>query len=53
MTIQNVEIAEETLDVLIIGAGISGIGAAYYLQKGLPLKSFAMVEARGALGGTS
>ena len=52
MTIQNVEIAEETLDVLIIGAGISGIGAAYYLQKELPLKSFAIVEARGALGGT-
>ena len=45
-------IAEESLDVLIIGAGISGIGAAYYLQKELPQKSFAIVEPRGALGGT-
>lgn len=41
VTIQNVEIAEETLDVLIIAAGVSGIGAAYYLQKELPLESFA------------
>lgn len=36
------------VDVLIIGAGISGLGAAYYL----PSKSFALVEARGAIGGT-
>jgi monooxygenase len=44
--------AEEALDVLVIGAGISGIGAAYYLQKELPRKSFAILEARDALGGT-
>jgi len=52
MNTQNVDVVQETLDVLIIGAGISGIGAAYYLQKELPRKSFAIVEARGALGGT-
>jgi monooxygenase len=42
----------EHLDVLIVGAGISGIGAAYYLQDRSPSKSFAIVEARDALGGT-
>lgn len=42
----------EHVDVLIVGAGISGIGAAYYLQKMQPHKTFAIVEARGAAGGT-
>ena len=42
----------EHLDVLIIGAGISGIGAAYYLQMQQPGKSYAILEARGATGGT-
>src|SRR5690606_17051794 len=40
------------LDVLIVGAGISGIGAAYYLQRDLPQKTYAIVEARGDIGGT-
>jgi monooxygenase len=40
------------VDVLIIGAGISGIGAAYYLKTKLPGKSFAIVEARDSIGGT-
>jgi len=44
--------ANEHLDVLIIGAGISGIGAAYYLQTEQPAKSYAILEARGASGGT-
>ncbi len=39
-------------DVLIIGAGISGIGAAYHLRKNLPRKTFAILEARDAIGGT-
>ena len=39
-------------DVLIIGAGISGIGAAYHVRTQLPGKTFAILEARGALGGT-
>jgi monooxygenase len=42
----------EHLDVLVVGAGISGIGLARYLRTELPTKSFAMLEARGASGGT-
>lgn len=44
--------AEEFVDVLIVGAGISGISAAYHLQTLSPDRSFAMVEARAGLGGT-
>lgn len=40
------------VDVLIIGAGLSGIGAAHYLQERLPGKTYAILEARAALGGT-
>ncbi|HEY0932374.1 MAG TPA: NAD(P)/FAD-dependent oxidoreductase, partial [Trebonia sp.] len=40
------------LDVLIVGAGLSGIGAAYYLQRDHPGRSYAIVEARAASGGT-
>ncbi len=39
-------------DVLIIGAGISGISAAYYLQRDCPGKSYAILEGRKKLGGT-
>ncbi|MFI6096423.1 flavin-containing monooxygenase [Lentzea sp. NPDC051213] len=42
----------EHLDVLIVGAGISGVGAARYLRARHPAKSFAILEARGATGGT-
>ncbi|MFI5510692.1 flavin-containing monooxygenase [Mycobacterium sp. NPDC051804] len=42
----------EHVDVVIVGAGISGIGAAYYLQKEHPGRSYAILEARGATGGT-
>src|SRR3954451_1811452 len=40
------------VDVLIIGAGISGIGAAYHLQDKRPGTSYAILEAREAIGGT-
>ncbi|TXD33899.1 NAD(P)/FAD-dependent oxidoreductase [Lujinxingia vulgaris] len=40
------------LDVLIIGAGLSGICAGHYLQKECPQKSFAILEGRASLGGT-
>jgi monooxygenase len=40
------------VDVLIIGGGLSGIGAAYYLHKQCPQKSYAVLEAREAIGGT-
>ena len=39
-------------DVLIIGAGISGIGCACHLKRELSEKSFAILEARADLGGT-
>ncbi|WP_328478321.1 NAD(P)/FAD-dependent oxidoreductase [Actinoplanes sp. NBC_00393] len=40
------------LDVVIVGAGISGIGAAYYLQREHPGRRYAILEARAASGGT-
>ena len=40
------------VDVLIVGAGLSGIGAACRLQTDAPGTSYAIVEARGASGGT-
>lgn len=40
------------VDVLIVGAGLSGIAAAYYLQKQCAHKSYAILEGRGASGGT-
>jgi monooxygenase len=42
----------EHLDVLIVGAGLSGIGAAYHLQTRLPGKRYAILEGRDAIGGT-
>lgn len=39
-------------DVIIVGAGLSGIGAAYHLQTACSGKSFAVLEARSAIGGT-
>ena len=43
---------QEHLDVLIVGAGLSGIGAACHLQDRCPGKTFALLEAREAIGGT-
>jgi len=42
----------EHLDVLIIGAGISGISAAWHLQDRSPTKSYAILERREGIGGT-
>ena len=42
----------DSVDVLIVGAGVSGIGAAYYLQRDHPGRSYAILEARDASGGT-
>jgi cation diffusion facilitator CzcD-associated flavoprotein CzcO len=42
----------EHLDVVVVGAGLSGIGAAYRVQTMLPGRSFAVLEARDAVGGT-
>ena len=40
------------LDVLIVGAGITGIGVACRIESSLPGKSYAILESRDALGGT-
>jgi monooxygenase len=42
----------ESVDVLVVGAGISGIGAGYYLKRYCPQKSYAILEGRDDLGGT-
>ena len=43
---------DEWLDVLIVGAGLSGVGAAHHLQRRCPDQRWAIVEARQAIGGT-
>lgn len=42
----------EYFDVVIVGAGLSGIGAAYHLQTKCPNKSYVILEGREAMGGT-
>ena len=42
----------EHCDVLIVGAGLSGIGAAHHLQAALGGKTYAILEARDVIGGT-
>jgi monooxygenase len=42
----------EHFDVVIVGAGLSGIGAAHHLQKNCPRKTYVILEGRDAIGGT-
>lgn len=42
----------EHVDVLIVGAGISGVGAAYHLSRGRPGASFVVLESKPSFGGT-
>ena len=42
----------EEVDVVVIGAGISGIDAGYHLKTHCPERTFAILEGREALGGT-
>ena len=42
----------EHVDVLIVGAGLSGIGAGYHLQQKCPGKSYLILEGRDCIGGT-
>ncbi|WP_169569126.1 flavin-containing monooxygenase [Sneathiella limimaris] len=46
------ETATDYFDVIIVGAGISGINAAYHLQKSCPERSFTLLETQDDLGGT-
>jgi len=43
---------EDHVDVLIVGAGISGVCAGYHMQANCPGKTFAILEGRGSIGGT-
>jgi cation diffusion facilitator CzcD-associated flavoprotein CzcO len=49
---KNTEQSAENFDVLIVGAGISGIDAAYHLQNACPEKSFTLVDSQETFGGT-
>ena len=42
----------EHVDVVVVGAGISGIGTGYHLQTRCPDRSYVILEARTAMGGT-
>ena len=52
MTVTETTARVEHVDVLIVGAGLSGIGAGHHLQANCPGKSYAILEAREAIGGT-
>jgi monooxygenase len=52
MTASSSSVPAELLDVLIVGAGLSGIGAAHHLQQRCPRHRYAILEARDAIGGT-
>jgi len=52
MTAERPDAQETHFDVLIVGAGISGIGAAYHLLQQMPGKSFAILESKDSFGGT-
>jgi monooxygenase len=44
--------SHEHVDVLVVGAGLSGIGAGHHLQAQCPDRSYAILEGRDAIGGT-
>src|SRR5271170_7903490 len=44
--------ADEHFDVLIVGAGLSGIGAGWHLQNQASDRSYVILEGRDAIGGT-
>src|SRR5512147_1880393 len=51
-TTPNAGASIEHFDVLIIGAGLSGIDAAYHLQKQSPKRTYVILENRERIGGT-
>jgi monooxygenase len=46
------ETTTENADIVVIGAGLSGIGVAKYLRDEFPDKEFLLLEARASVGGT-
>src|ERR1700744_1661880 len=46
------QMASEHFDVVIVGAGLSGIGAGFHLQQKCPGKSYVILEGRDCIGGT-
>ncbi len=44
--------SREYFDIIIVGAGLSGVGTAYHLQKSCPGKSYVILEGRNSIGGT-
>jgi cation diffusion facilitator CzcD-associated flavoprotein CzcO len=42
----------ETLDIIIVGAGLTGVNSAYRVQTELPHRSYAILESRSEIGGT-
>lgn len=46
------DVTPEYVDVVIVGAGLSGVGAAYHLQDQCPGKTYLILEARDSIGGT-
>src|SRR5215472_3426762 len=52
MTDSGAPMAAEHFDVLIMGAGLSGIDAAYHLQRLCPGRSYVILEQRDRIGGT-
>src|SRR5512134_778860 len=45
-------VQSEHFDVLIVGAGLSGVGAAVHLRREFPQKTWVILEGRDAIGGT-
>lgn len=53
MSIQHSQSTQHShVDVLVVGAGLSGVAAGYYLQTLCPKRSYAILEMRQAIGGT-
>ncbi|MBK7284538.1 MAG: NAD(P)/FAD-dependent oxidoreductase [Sphingomonadales bacterium] len=52
LTVERTAAEQTHFDVLIVGAGISGIGAAYHLSQQMPGKSYTILETKDSFGGT-
>jgi monooxygenase len=52
VALSEIAMQDQHFDVLIVGAGLSGIGAGHHLQTNCPARSFAILESRDCIGGT-